>query len=345
MPTMEQARLEDVLMQQHPSMRYIEAKNLVMEGRRHLKMSRIQKWDETLRTECERRYGMLQIADTDEDVLKLMESSTSVKPTVPQQPEHTNSTTESSSQSDDTANSPTSNEVDKLQEVASPPTEKVKNEETNIESKVHLQEDSRSPQQEDEINDLTEEEKDRTEAEDYERFEDDDDASDHSQCLTTAEEAGISKAAIAMAIAEAEKAEADDLKFVEERNNEAKDVMKLQTSKKVAISFQPTATKKVQSHKNLEDQVTIDTAENSELSGIPAFIFVRESSSVPANEPLGESYNIPLPLLLANAKKSRVRRLREKLVNRLRRWGLYRRVKATLSENDHEVHFQTLVNL
>ena len=67
---------------------------------------------------------------------------------------------------------------------------------------------------------------------------------------------------------------------------------------------------------------------------------------VPANEPLGECYNIPLPLLLATQKKSRVRRMREKLVHRLRRWGLVRGVaKEHLNCDDTEVRIQTLVDL
>jgi hypothetical protein len=72
---------------------------------------------------------------------------------------------------------------------------------------------------------------------------------------------------------------------------------------------------------------------------------------VPEDEPLGESYNIPLPVLLAaSAKKSRVRKLRQTFARRLQRWGLVRgsrdpKSAPRLDENDPEAHFQTLVDL
>jgi hypothetical protein len=224
--------------------------------------------------------------------------------------------------------------------------------------------------------------KDEDDEDDDDEEDDDDDddedsqhsqESDHSQCFTTAEEAGISKAAIAAAIAEAEKAEADDLEFAALHNVllpapvppeqdiakksknvittgiMAKDTMVLQNHSKRPPTTKPLG-KKIHF---IEDHVTIATSENSELGGIPTVIYVRRDGKceVPEDEPLGESYNIPLPVLLAaTAKKSRVRKLRQTFARRLQRWGLVRgsrdpKSAPRLDENDPEAHFQTLVDL
>jgi hypothetical protein len=406
MPTLG-SRLEDLLMQKYRSMRYADAKNLVADCRQTLKMSRIEPWTDQLLDECERRWkSTMEIADTDEVALLMVVATTisgesaaeRTKEPVEEKevlvvedlqclPEklycHQQPIVDGSSTTEPVEDSDGSS-FEEAKEIKQPVVEEstgvlVVQEEppkvAEINNAVVMEDDrnqAAAGNKQDEADDDNEDDDNDDDDDDDDEDENHSQESDHSQCFTTAEEAGISKAAIAAAIAEAEKAEADDLAFVaryelppEQHTKKTKKVVAATTT-----AIAPTVPAVTTSHHHhrpttktttmektkkqfiIEDHGTIDTAENSELGGIPAVIFVRKDGKceVPEDEPLGESYNIPLPLLLATAKKSRVRKLRANFARRLQRWGLVRgsrdpKLAPRLQENDPEAHFQTLVDL
>lgn len=112
-------------------------------------------------------------------------------------------------------------------------------------------------------------------------------------------------------------------------------------SKEPVQNPDPPAVVKAPTHPTKEER-TVGTSISSD-TGIPQVIYIRRGKKeVPDNEPLGECYNIPAHLL----PHLKQRRFGEKIVDRLRKiTGIGKRNKLRLGEDDTEARRQTLIDV
>jgi len=92
------------------------------------------------------------------------------------------------------------------------------------------------------------------------------------------------------------------------------------------------------------DEISIDNTAMMSVDTIPSIIYIKSGPpEVPDDEPLVQSFNLPITEREYYVpKKSVMRSLRRKIV----RFGIFGRKNASrLSDNDTEVHMQTLVDL